>query len=80
MNHPGERLKQILQEKFMTQSELALRMGRPQKTISEIINGKASITYETAIQLEHVLGIPAPYWSTMQKDYDVEKVKQRLNL
>jgi len=45
----------------MSQAELAERMGEPRKTISEIINGKAAITPETAIQLERVLGIPASF-------------------
>jgi hypothetical protein len=44
-------------------------MGRPHKTINEIIQGKAAITPETAIQLEHVLGVPAHFWSNRQQLY-----------
>jgi Zn-dependent peptidase ImmA (M78 family)/transcriptional regulator with XRE-family HTH domain len=44
-------------------------MGRPKKTISEIINGKAAITPETALQLERVLGIPASFWNNRERDY-----------
>ena len=52
---PGQTLKDILNERDITQSELAARMGRPEKTISESVHGKAAITAETAIQLEYVL-------------------------
>lgn len=67
--HPGETLAEALEERNMTQSELAQRMSRPKKTINEIINGKASITEETAIQLEKVLGVPAYFWLNLQTLY-----------
>lgn len=66
---PGETLEELLEEREMTQAELAERMGRPKKTISEIINGKAAITPETALQLERVLSIPASFWNNRERDY-----------
>ena len=66
---PGETLEEILEERDMTQAELAERMGRPKKTISEIINGKAAITPETALQLERVLSIPASFWNERERYY-----------
>lgn len=66
---PGETLKEVLTERGMTQAELAERMGRPQKTISEIINGKAELTPETAQQLELVLRIPASFWNNLERNY-----------
>src|SRR5207247_1387509 len=35
---PGETLLEVLEARGMTQAELAERMGRPKKTISELIN------------------------------------------
>jgi HTH-type transcriptional regulator/antitoxin HigA len=58
----GETLLDILNERAMTQRELANRMNRPEKTINEIIKAKAMITSDTAIQLESVLGVPANFW------------------
>jgi HTH-type transcriptional regulator / antitoxin HigA len=66
---PGETLEEILEEKGMSQVELAERTGRPKKTISEIINGKAAITPETALQLERVLGVPASFWNNREREY-----------
>jgi len=64
---PGETLKETLEALCMSQAELADRMGRPKKTINEIIKGKAALTPETALQLERVLGVPAAFW--VNRDY-----------
>jgi len=66
---PGETLKELLRDRHLTQSELADRMGRPKKTISEIINGKSAITTDTALQLEMVLGVPAEFWNAREIQY-----------
>ena len=66
---PGEVLLEALQDREMTQSELAQRLGRPLKTINEIIKGKAAITPETAIQLERALGISARFWTALETQH-----------
>jgi addiction module HigA family antidote len=64
---PGETLRETLEFLGMTQAQLADRTGRPKKTINEIISGKAAITAETALQLERVLGVPASFWSNLER-------------
>jgi HTH-type transcriptional regulator / antitoxin HigA len=66
---PGVSLRETLETIGMTQAELAKRAGRPQKTINEIIAGKAAITAETALQLERALGIPASFWNNLERNY-----------
>lgn len=66
---PGETLAETLDDRRMTQAELARRTNRPLKTINEIVNGKAAITPETAIQLERVLGVAATFWTKLELDY-----------
>ena len=66
---PGETLLEALEEREMTQAELAQRTGRPKKTINEIVKGKAAITPETALQFERVLGIPATFWNKREQQY-----------
>ncbi|MEX2367976.1 MAG: helix-turn-helix domain-containing protein, partial [Balneolaceae bacterium] len=62
-------LREELEKTGFTQRELALRTGRPFKTISEIMNGKTRITPDTAIQLENVLGVPAGFWLEAESKY-----------
>ena len=66
---PGDTLAEHLEYTGMTQAELADRMGRSKKTINDIIQGKAQITPETALQLESVVGIPADFWMELERRY-----------
>ena len=66
---PGETLSDVLEERGMSQVDLAERTGRPLKTINEIIKGKTSITSDTSIQLERVLGISAEFWNQREANY-----------
>jgi HTH-type transcriptional regulator / antitoxin HigA len=74
---PGETLLEVLEEIGMSQADLAERTGRPKKTISEIINGKAAITPDTALQLERVLGIPASFWNSREQKYRAFLARQQ---
>jgi len=76
---PGETIKESLKVKGMTQAELALRMGRPKKTINEIIKGKAAITLDTAIQLEKALDAPASFWNNLERNYRENLARIREN-
>jgi HTH-type transcriptional regulator/antitoxin HigA len=66
---PGESLQEILDDRGVSQADLARRMDRPLKTINEIVKGKAAITPDTAIQLERALAIPATYWNNLERNY-----------
>ncbi len=67
---PGDTLQEdALEERCMTQADLAIRTGRTAKTINEIIQGKGPITPETAIQLERVLGVSSSFWNSREKNY-----------
>ena len=66
---PGDTLAETLETLGMTQAELAERMGRPLKTINEIVAAKAMITADTALQLEKVLGVPASFWTNHERIY-----------
>lgn len=66
---PGDSLAEVLASLSMTQADLANRMGRPLKTINEIIKGKAAITADTALQLERVIGGTASFWINLERNY-----------
>ena len=71
---PGEYLAEEIEARGITQKELAKRMGRPLNAINEIINGKKTITAETALQLEEVMPeIPARFWLNLEADYQLTK-------
>jgi HTH-type transcriptional regulator/antitoxin HigA len=71
---PGEYLLEEIEARGITQKELSKRMGRPLNAINEIINGKKTITAETALQLEGVIPeISARFWLNLETDYQLTK-------
>ena len=72
---PGVTLKEKLEAKGLSQAALALRSGMAEKTISQIVNGIAPISCETAEKLELVLGIPASFWNARERSYREMLVK-----
>lgn len=70
--HPGELIKEWLEESGMTSREFALRTGKPEKTISHILNGKSAIMKDVADSFEIVTGIPADYILRFQAKYEAD--------
>jgi HTH-type transcriptional regulator/antitoxin HigA len=66
---PGATLLEWLEDADMTQSELAQRLGRSEKFVSELINGKAPLSRRVALDLESVTGIPAKMWNRLEGNY-----------
>lgn len=66
---PGESLRKALAAVELSQTDFAAKLGKTDKFVSELINGKAAITPETAIHLERVLGTPASYWNNRERTY-----------
>ena len=77
--HPGE----ILMEEFLkpmgiSQYRLAKDINVPARRINEIVQGKRSITPDTALRLSRYFGLSERFWVNLQARYDLEKEKDRL--
>ena len=77
--HPGE----ILMEEFLkpmgiSQYRLAKDINVPARRINEIVQGKRSITPDTALRLSRYFGLSEKFWVNLQGRYDLEKEKDRL--
>lgn len=70
--HPGETIKELLEEREMTQEELAIRTEYSAKHVSEVMSGKKNISSKFANALEYVFGIPTEFWINLQGNYDKE--------
>lgn len=79
VQHPGEQVLEYLEFHGWSQRDLARRTGLTPKTISEICNGKAPISAQTAIAFEKVLERPAHFWLNLQRRFD-ESVARRHEL
>ncbi len=72
--HPGETILEMIQDRNISQKELAIRTGFTEKHISTVINGQKNISAEFAMRLEYALGVPASFWRNLQTNYDLEVV------
>lgn len=68
--HPGETLREKLEEMQMSVKEFAVRTNKPEKTIYAVINGDSSLTTDMAVAFENVTGIPAHFWINKQRNFD----------
>lgn len=75
---PGETLAEWLDEREMSQGQLAQRLDKSTKHVNQIINGVAPILPATALDLESVTGIPARFWLSREAVYreDLERIKR----
>ena len=70
--HPGQMLiEEFLRPHGISQSAFAIRLGISFPRLNEIIRGKRSVTPDTALRLERVLGMPADFWLGLQLDWDL---------
>ncbi|AQU05235.1 XRE family transcriptional regulator [Dehalococcoides mccartyi] len=75
---PGEILEENLEAQNIKKVDLASRCGLSTKTISQIINGTASISPETALGFQKVLGVSANIWLNLEADYRLFLAQQDL--
>ena len=70
--HPGETIGDILEERGITQAELAAHTDVSPAYISSVISGKKNISTKFAMKLEYALGVPRSFWLNLQANYDAE--------
>ncbi|WP_245859343.1 HigA family addiction module antitoxin [Enorma phocaeensis] len=70
---PGEILKEeFLEPMGISQYRLAKAIGKPESAISEIVNGKRSITVEMAWLLSRALGTTPEFWMNLESTYQIK--------
>jgi len=71
---PGDFIREELEARDWSQSDLAEIMGRPTETINRIITGKLAVTPETARGLGAAFGTSAEMWLNLESQYQLSKV------
>lgn len=70
--HPGETIADVLEDRGITQAELASRAGVSPAYVSNVIAGKKGISANFAMGLEYALGVPKSFWLNLQANYEAE--------
>ncbi len=73
--HPGETIAEFLEEKNMSQKELAIRCGVSEKHVRTVISGQKNISVDFAKKLEYALEIDTIFWINLQTNYDKDIIE-----
>ena len=71
--HPGRLLKRELASRGLSANRLAIELGVPSGRITDILNGRGSITADTALRLGRYFGNGGKFWVSLQSQDDLVK-------
>lgn len=70
--HPGEHLADLIEDYGLTANGLARALDVPHTRILAILEGKRSVTADTALRLACAFGVSAQFWLNAQASFDLE--------
>ncbi len=73
--HPGEILKDELDERGLSANALSKALGVPANRITAILRGQRSVTADTALRLARVFGTTPQFWLNMQQSYELRRAE-----
>ena len=76
--HPGEHLKEMLEELGISQSSFAQSIGVSPMRISHLVKGNRPVTAELAILFGKAFDQSPQYWMNLQNSYDLKIAEQSL--
>jgi addiction module HigA family antidote len=77
--NPGEILREdFLEPLGISINKLSRDLSVPPNRISEIVNGKRSISADTALRLQRYFGVEAQFWLNLQTEYDLRMMKRKI--
>jgi HTH-type transcriptional regulator/antitoxin HigA len=79
---PGETLLELLEERGMSQRDLARRTGLSPKHVNKLLHGLVPLSADVAVRLERVTGLPANFWNRREANYrsDLERIRSKRDL
>lgn len=75
--HPGEVLKDELDELSVTPTEFARQIDVPPNRVSQIISGKRAVTGDTALRFGHWFGVDPQFWLNLQSAYEIRIAEEK---
>ena len=78
--HPGEVLKDEIEERGIIQRQLADSMGLTYSVVNEILNGRRPLTAKTALMFEAALDVPADLLMFLQTKYNMQTARKDSSL
>ncbi len=76
--HPGEFLREILEERRLSQAHFARVIGESPMRISHIVKGTRPVTAELALLFGRAFGQSPQYWLNLQAAYDLKLAERAI--
>lgn len=76
--HPGEYLREALEDLGLTQAALARKLGVSPMRISHLVREDRPVTADLALRLGQAFGQSAQYWLNLQAGYDLKMTQARI--
>ena len=73
--HPGEILRDELNERSMQARALAQALKVTEKRVTAILKGERGITADTARRLARYFGTSTEFWMNLQQDYEIRQAE-----
>ena len=74
--HPGRLLRRELAARKLSANRLAIDLDVPSGRITDILNGRRSITADTAFRLGLYFGNSPQFWLDLQTQYDLAVIER----
>ena len=76
--HPGEFLREILEESGLSQAHFSRVIGVSPMRISHVIKGTRPVTAELALLFGRAFGQSPQYWLNLQGTYDLKRAERAI--
>ena len=75
-SHPGRLLRMELEARRLSANRLAIALGVPSGRITDILNGRRSVSADTAVRLGRYFGNSPQFWIDLQGQHDIAVVER----
>ena len=76
--HPGEFLREILEDRGISQAQFARAIGVAPMRISHVVKGTRPVTAELALLFNRAIGQSPQYWLNLQATYDLKIAERQI--
>ena len=73
--HPGEVLREELEECGLSANALARALGVPANRVTAILNGQRGLSADTALRLARYFGTTPQLWMNLQKTWELRQAE-----
>ncbi|KQP58281.1 HigA family addiction module antitoxin [Methylobacterium sp. Leaf112] len=76
--HPGEFVRELLEESGLSRADAAVALGVPHPTLSDLVDARAALSPDMALRIEKAFGVSRETLMRMQDNFAVARADRQL--